>query len=130
MQVIPELTNECFFGAWAEQETSIGRQRIQILAGYKRHPFPYPITEGLPVILTDCRCTATPLHSFRNAMSGSTAAARSTGAKDAKNATMAIPAETATKVAGSTAETPKSNEDNRWVPPSAPSKPTTSPIPV
>src|ERR1700741_1141346 len=29
MQVIAELTNECFFGARAGQETSIGRQRIQ-----------------------------------------------------------------------------------------------------
>jgi hypothetical protein len=29
MQVIAELTNECLFGAWAGQEPSIGRQRIQ-----------------------------------------------------------------------------------------------------
>ena len=30
MQVITELTNECFFGARARQKLSIGRQRIFI----------------------------------------------------------------------------------------------------
>ena len=29
MQVIAELTNECFFAAWASQEPSIGRQKIE-----------------------------------------------------------------------------------------------------
>jgi hypothetical protein len=29
MQVIAELTNECFFAAWAGQEPSIGRQRVE-----------------------------------------------------------------------------------------------------
>ena len=29
MQVIAELTNECFFGAWTGQKPSIGRQRIK-----------------------------------------------------------------------------------------------------
>src|SRR5215468_1441565 len=69
-------------------------------------------------------------HSSRKAMRGSTAPARNTGAREAKRATAAIPVETATKVAGSKAETPNSNEERRRVAARAISRPAIRPIPV